>query len=178
MSNSRKRYCILLVLASIFLLTGYDLYSQNLAIFNSNVYAKVLARKVGDAYSIEKISDLYFGNIVIASSSGTLTINPQNNSTTNTGGVTPLPSIRTRAEFLVKGKANMDFSISINTSSITLQNTGNSGQTITLSLTNYTTGRFNNIGDAYLYVGGTLNIGANQPSGSYQGTFTVTLNNN
>ena len=178
MCNSRKRYYTYVFLTFLLLLSGFDLYSQDRASFNSNVYAKVLTRKVGDAYSIEKILDLNFGNIVIASTSGTMTINPQDNFPSNTGGVSPLPSARTRAEFLVKGKANMYFSVSINTSSITLQNTGNSGQKLTLSLSNYTTGRFNNIGVAYLYVGGTLNIGANQPSGSYQGTFTVTLNNN
>ena len=178
MCNSRKRYYTYVFLTFLLLLSGFDLYSQDRAFFNSNVYAKVLTRKVGDAYSIEKILDLNFGNIVIASTSGTMTINPQNNFTSNTGGVSPLPSARTRAEFLVKGKANMYFSVSINTSSITLQNTGNSGQTLTLSLSNYTTGRFNSTGNGYLYIGGTLNIGANQPSGSYQGTFTVTLNNN
>ena len=178
MCNSRKRYYTYVFLTFLLLLSGFDLYSQNQASFNSNVYAKVLTRKVGDAYSIEKILDLNFGNIVIASTSGTMTINPQNNFTSNTGGVSPLPSERTRAEFLVKGKANMYFSVSINTSSITLQNTGNSGQTLTLSLSNCTTGRFNSTGNGYLYIGGTLNIGANQPSGSYQGTFTVTLNNN
>lgn len=178
MYNSRKRYYTLVFLTSLLLLSGFDLYSQDQASFNSNVYAKVLTRKVGDAYSIEKIVDLNFGNIVSASTSGSLTINPQNNYTTNTGGVSPLPSIRTRAEFLVKGKANMYFTVSINTSTITLQNTMNSGQTLTLSLSNYTTGRFNSTGDGYLYIGGTLNIGANQPSGSYQGTFSVTLNNN
>lgn len=178
MCNSRKRYYTYVFLTFLLLLSGFDLYSQNQASFNSNVYAKVLTRKVGDAYSIEKILDLNFGNIVIASTSGTMTINPQNNFPSYTGGVSPLPSERTRAEFLVKGKANMYFSVSINTSSITLQNTGNSGQTLTLSLSNYTTGRFNSTGNGYLYIGGTLNIGANQPSGSYQGTFTVTLNNN
>jgi hypothetical protein len=178
MCNSRKRYYTYVFLTFLLLLSGFDLYSQDRAFFYSNVYAKVLTRKVGDAYSIEKILDLNFGNIVIASTSGTMTINPQNNFPSYTGGVSPLPSERTRAEFLVKGKANMYFSVSINTSSITLQNTGNSGQTLTLSLSNYTTGRFNSTGNGYLYIGGTLDIGANQPSGSYQGTFTVTLNNN
>lgn len=36
-------------------------------------------------------------------------------------------------------------------------------------------GRFNNVGSFDLYVGGRLNVGANQAVGQYSGTFNVTV---
>ena len=159
--------------------SGYNLYSQdNSASLNSNIYATILTKKPGDLYSIQKLIDLNFGVIAVTSSSGSFTINPQTNVSTSTGGVVPQPSLRTRAEFLVKGKQNQPFTISVNQSSIVLQNTQNSANTVTVNLTNFSIGYFSKAGEAHFYVGGTLNVDANQPKGTYTGTFVVNLNNN
>lgn len=179
MLKIKNKLSFFVILTILHCSSGYNLYSQdNIASLNSNIYATILTKKPGDLYSIQKLIDLNFGDIAVTSSSGSLTINPQNNSPTSTGGVVPQPSLRTRAEFLVKGKQNQPFTISVNQSSIVLQNTQNSANTVTVNLTNYSIGKFNNIGEANFYVGGTLNVGANQPKGTYTGTFVVNLNNN
>lgn len=179
MLKIKNKLSFFVILTILHCSSGYNLYSQdNSASLNSNIYATILAKKPTDLYSIQKLIDLNFGDIAVTSSSGSLTINPQTNLSTSTGGVVPQPSLRTRAEFLVKGKQNQPFTISVNQSSIVLQNTQNSAYTLTVNLINYSIGYFSNVGEARFYVGGTLNVGANQPKGAYTGTFVVNLNNN
>ena len=179
MLKIKNKLSFFVILTILHCSSGYNLYSQdNSASLNSNIYATILTKKPGDLYSIQKLIDLNFGVIAVTSSSGSFTINPQTNVSTSTGGVVPQPSLRTRAEFLVKGKQNQPFTISVNQSSIVLQNTQNSAYTLTVNLTNYSIGYFSNVGEARFYVGGTLNVGANQPKGAYTGTFVVNLNNN
>lgn len=179
MLKIKNKLSFFVILTILHCSSGYNLYSQdNRASLNSNIYATILTKKPGDLYSIQKLIDLNFGDIAVTSSSGSLTINPQTNVSTSAGGIVPQPSLRTRAEFLVKGKQNQPFTISVNQSSIVLQNTQNSANTVTVNLTNYSIGRFNNRGEANFYVGGTLKVDANQPKGTYTGTFVVNLNNN
>jgi hypothetical protein len=179
MLKIKNKLSFFVILTILHCSSGYNLYSQdNSASLNSNIYATILAKKPTDLFSIQKLIDLNFGDIAITSSSGSLTINPQTNVSTSTGGVVPQPSLRTRAEFLVKGKQNQPFYISVNQSSVVLQNTQNSAYKLTVNLTNYSIGYFSNIGEANFYVGGTLIVGANQPKGTYTGTFVVNLNNN
>lgn len=179
MLKIKNKLSFFVILTILHCSSGYNLYSQdNRASLNSNIYATILTKKPEDLYSIQKLIDLNFGDIAVTSSSGSLTINPQTNVSTSAGGIVPQPSLRTRAEFLVKGKQNQPFTISVNQSSIVLQNTQNSANTVTVNLTNYSIGKFSNIGEANFYVGGTLNVGANQPKGAYTGTFVVNLNNN
>lgn len=181
MLKIKNKLSFFVILTILHCSSGYNLYSQdNRASLNSNIYATILTKKPEDLYSIEKLIDLNFGDIAVTSSSGSLTIdpNPQNNIPTSTGGVVPQGSSRTRAEFLVKGKQNQQFTISVNQSSIVLQNTQNSAYTLTVKLTNYSIGKFSNSGQANFYVGGTLIVGDNQPKGTYTGTFVVNLNNN
>ncbi|WRQ32746.1 DUF4402 domain-containing protein [Bacteroidales bacterium MB20-C3-3] len=179
MLKIKNKLSFFVILTILHCSSGYNLYSQdNSASLNSNIYATILTKKPGDLYSIQKLIDLNFGVIAVTSSSGSFSINPQTNVSTSTGGVVPQPSLRTRAEFLVKGKQNQPFTISVNQSSIVLQNTQNSANTVTVNLTNFSIGYFSNVGEAHFYVGGTLNVDANQPKGTYTGTFVVNLNNN
>lgn len=155
------------------------LFSQdNSASLNTNIYATIRPSSTKDPISIQKVLDLNFGDIAVTSLSGTLTINPQTNASTSTGGVVLQPSVRTRAEFQLTGKQNQNFSISINQSSIVLQNIDYPSSSLTLVLSSYSVNRFNSSGRASLYVGGTLNIGANQQFGTYQATFVINVNNN
>ena len=179
MLKLKNKFSLFLILVILLCSSGHNLYAQdNSASLNSNIYATILARKPGDLYSIQKLIDLNFGDIAVTSSSGSLTINPQTNVSTSTGGIVPQPSSKTRAEFLVKGKQNQPFTISVNQSSVVLQNTQNSAYNLTVNLTNYSIGYFSKVGEAHFYVGGTLNVAANQPKGTYTGTFVVNLNNN
>ena len=179
MLKLKNKYYFSLIVSLLILLNGTDLYSQdNSGSFNSNIYATIRPSSKKDPISVQKILDLTFGDIAVTSSAGTITINPQNNVISNTGGIVLQPSVRNRAEFQLTGKKNQNFSISINQSSIVLQNIDYPGSSLNLSLTSYTIGRFNSVGKASLYVGGTLNIGANQPKGTYQATFVINVNNN
>ncbi len=173
-----NKYLLVIIFSILSLLNGYELYSQGESL-NSNIYATLITRKPEDLYSIQKILDLQFGDIGVTATSGTVIINPQSNSVTNSGGVVLLPSSPTRAQFLIKIKKTEPFSITYGQTTIQLQNTNNPSQTLSLTLSNsYTYGIIKgNIQDINLYVGGTLAVRANQPKGSYVGTFVIKLNN-
>ena len=179
MWNFNYKLYFIVISSLLMWLNGIQLYAQdNSGSFNSNIYATIRPSSTKDPISIQKLIDLSFGEIAVTSSSGTLTINPQNNVSASAGGIILQPSLRTRAEFQLTGKQNQNFSISISQSSIVLQNIDFPGSSLNVTLTSYSVGRFNNTGSASLYVGGTLNIGANQPKGTYIATFVINVNNN
>ena len=174
-----NKYLLVIIFSILSLLNGYELYSQGESL-NSNIYATLITRKPEDLYSIQKILDLQFGDIGVTATSGTVIINPQSiDNVTYSGGVVLLPSYRTRAQFLIKIKKTEPFSITYGQTTIQLQNTNNPSQKLSLTLSNsYTYGITNgSIQDINLYVGGTLDVRANQPKGSYVGTFVIKLNN-
>ena len=137
--------------------------------------------------SLIKDDDLLFGNIIRGTTAGTVIIAPAG-TRTSTGGVTLAPSTFQPARFAGFGAANQSVQISMSANTITLTRVGGGatmtvdtwiiGSTPTAQLT--TTPLTFTIGSATglfnFPLGATLRVGANQASGTYTGTFSVTLN--
>jgi len=125
------------------------------------------------AVAIAKVMDLAFGAVSVTTAAGTATINAANGNTSFGGGVEVITGA-SRAEFSVTGEPNANVSIGFSSPTATLTGPG-SDMTVDLTSSNATP-QLNGSGAATIYVGGTLNVGANQTSGAYTGSFTVTAN--
>lgn len=131
-----------------------------------------------------KTDDLDFGTLVSGPTGGTVTVNPVTNARTTGGGVTPVGGGAHRAEFVGTGGRLLIF-VSGSTS-VTLARAGGGAPSMTASLVRAATtsgGGIALLGATLLpsgvqtyYIGGTLNVPANQPPGDYSGTFTLTVN--
>ena len=136
----------------------------------------------GGPISITLVGDLAFGTVAgDGTSPGTVTIDPMTGNKTVGGGAYNFGGLHSRAEFEVKGTRYATFTITL-PASVTLNSGGNS-----MTLNNFTstpsgTGDLSTVGDlpgngkATVYVGATLQVGTNQPAGTYSGAFTVIVN--
>lgn len=129
--------------------------------------------------SLLKLDDLDFGDLASGATAGTATINPDTGARTVTGGVTQLGGTFGPAEFLGAGTPNKTVLVREPNGSITLTR---SGGTETMTVSNFTVNGGNGTsrkigadGTLRFFVGGRLNVGANQAQGTYLGTFTVTV---
>ncbi len=131
-----------------------------------------------------KTDDLDFGTFISGPTGGTVTINPVTNARGATGGATLVGSDGRRATFQGTGGI---FLITVSGSaSVTLARAGGGAPTMTASLVRAAStsgGGIALLGATLLpsgvqtyYIGGTLNVPANQAEGSYIGTFTLTVN--
>lgn len=146
---------------------------------------------VGDAQvamvtplSFVQHADLDFGRVIPSAVAGTVTVSPTN-ARTATNGVVLVGNDHQVARFAGMGTQNQRVRIRISETTITLTGPGPS-----MTVSNFLIGpepTLQQIGGSPNYriqpangifwftVGGTLNVGANQPGGSYSGTFTATL---
>jgi len=126
--------------------------------------------------SLLKTADLDFGEIIVAGA-GTAVINPVSGATTITGPITPAGTPGHPASFTATGSRNSVVNIRLPSGAVTLTRVGGGG---TMTVSNWTldgnTNRKIPLNNAFNFnVGGTLNVGAAQPDGTYTGTFTVTV---
>lgn len=136
--------------------------------------------------SLVKIDDLDFGSIISGASGGTVTINPVTNARTTGGGVTPAGGMPQRAVF--QGTGGFLLITVTGSNSVTLTRVGGGAPSMTASLSRAMSNGGGGItllnpsvtllpsGIQTYYIGGTLNVPANQPAGDYTGTFTLTVN--
>lgn len=130
-----------------------------------------------NALSVTNVDELEFGEIISGPTAGTVTINPTTNARTTTGGAIGAGTGYHRATFYAAGVINRIFIVQLPIGSTTLTN--GAGQTMTVNnwTRSGTAGPLNlgPTGVAVIYVGGRLNVGANQAPGTYTGTFTLTV---
>lgn len=133
--------------------------------------------------TLVKVDDLDFGTIASAPTAGTVTVNALTGARSSTGGPALVGTTAQRAVFQGTGGILL-ITVSGDTS-VTLTRSGGGG-TMTASLVRAAStsgGGIALLGGTLLpsgvqtyYIGGTLNVGANQPAGDYSGTFTLTVN--
>jgi len=133
--------------------------------------------------TLVKVDDLDFGTIASGPTAGTVSVNAVTGVRSTTGGATAVGTLSQRAIFQGTGGILL-ITVSGDTS-VTLTRAGGGG-TMTASLVRAATtsgGGIALLGGTLLpngvqtyYVGGTLNVGANQPAGDYSGTFQLTVN--
>ena len=116
--------------------------------------------------SISQTSPLNFGTFSAGSTAGTI-----NNFGVVTGGVSVL-SAGGSAFFNVVGTPNTNFTITV-PPSVTLTS-GTNSMNATLSAPSFSA--LDNTGNRVFNVTGLLSVAANQPSGTYNGTYNVTAN--
>ena len=128
--------------------------------------------------AIVPVDALSFGQIVRPTAAGTVVLAPSGTITT-TGGVLTNTAIAQTAPrgpgtFLVVGEAGRAFSIDLPTVVILRQGTRN--MRLSALRSNWTSGAvFGPTRVFPLSVGATLNVGANQTTGTYTGTYAVTV---
>ncbi len=148
--------------------------------------AGVASSVVRPATTISKTRDLDFGRIIRGTTAGTVTINPRTSVRTRTGGVTLLGTDFTSAAFAGTGTAGVQARLSVGSPTVVLTRVGG-GATMNLNTLRVSIGggpvrtlprNFNlpASGVQTIIIGGRLNVGANQLSGVYAGTFTLTMN--
>ncbi len=130
----------------------------------------------GAPIPINSVLGLEFGTLAgDATMAGTATIDPATNAKTVSGGVSDVGGVHRRASFLVTGDPNVAFTV-ILPSSVTVTSGANSMTLNGFSSSPSGVGTLNGLGFRILYVGATLQVGANQPAGTYSGAFTVVVN--
>lgn len=121
---------------------------------------------------------LAFGSLV-AGSGGSITVSPASVRSAS-GGVVLVPSgPGAAAQFSVTGDPSATYAISLPANGVVSLTSGaNSIAVNTFTSSPNLTGTLSIGGSQTLYVGATLDVGSNQPSGSYSGSFSVTVNYN
>lgn len=120
--------------------------------------------------SVAAGNDLEFGNFSSGGTLGTIT-----QAGVVTGGVTSVSGGATRsaATFTVTGDGNNTYTFTL-PSTVTL-NSGANSMDANLSFNNGTASRTLSSGAETVTINGTLNVGANQATGSYSGTYDVSV---
>lgn len=177
---NQSRFTSLLLAGAVLAMPGHALAQSASAPAQSEAV-------VVSMLSFFKVDDLSFGRIIPGQTAGTVVLAPTGVRTRSGGvalasGAAPQP-----AAFAGRGTFNQQVTISVGSNSITLNRIGGGGtmtmdsfvigSTPTASLTTAplafrigsSTGQFQ------FPVGATLRVKANQRSGNYAGTFTVTL---
>ncbi len=127
---------------------------------------------------ITKLSDLNFGRIIVPQQAGKVIIYRTSNSRTSDPWIEFEDKIFSRAIFLVNGTAGRRVNITLSSKEIYLYKkdfgSQNSSMRVTLDAPTRVTIRTD--GSAYIYIGGTLYISANQEVGEYEGEVIVSIN--
>jgi spore coat protein U-like protein len=121
--------------------------------------------------AITQTGTLAFGSLVPSASAGTATVAPGGSTVSVSGGVSEIGGSVSSPSYTVTGATGATYSVSV-PGPVDLTS---GGDTISMALTNDGGGSLTGGTDTF-NVGGTLSIDANQPAGSYAGTFSVTVN--
>ncbi len=123
---------------------------------------------------IINISDLRFGTILRGTTAGTVVINPNTSARTKTGGPTLVGNDGGAAQFLTYGGPLQFVQVNRGPLPVLTRQGGGGTMNVTGLTLNGPVNRFlSSAGILDLRVGGTLAVGANQPSGRYSGTFDI-----
>ncbi|MEO1169719.1 MAG: DUF4402 domain-containing protein [Pseudomonadota bacterium] len=126
--------------------------------------------------SLVNTTDLEFGTLLAGSTAGTVVINPNNDARSTTGGVTAAGSGGQAAQFWTYGGPRQFIYVTRGPLPV-LDRVGGGGSMNVSRLTlNGSVFRYlNSAGLLDLRVGGTLQVGADQAPGTYEGDFQITV---
>lgn len=128
--------------------------------------------------TITRNTDLHFGTVMRSAVAGTVTVSPVDGTRSSLGGVTlsALAPLHSRAQFTVEGETGKTYTISLPTTDVIITNATSDQMEVNAFTSDPTPTGSIAAGTSTLYVGATLNVDANQASGAYTGTFSVTVN--
>ena len=173
-----KNRIIALAIATVAVFSANSASAQNTG--NAWAYGKT---KIVAGLQLAKTQDLQFGQIVRSAIAGTVTLDAASANRVAAGGVTIGQNAgNTSARFTATGEPGYLYSLTLPTTPVALTKTVTSGTAPTMNVTNFTStlgssaiGTLGTDGTQIFSVGGTLNIGASQETGEYQGQFNVTV---
>lgn len=122
--------------------------------------------------SISKTADLRFANVVAGATTGSVEVTPAGVRSATGGALLANNTGGGAAGFDVSGDPNATFAITL-PSSIVISDGTNDMTVDTFMSTPSAAGTLSGAGAATVAVGATLQVEANQPQGSYTGTFNV-----
>jgi hypothetical protein len=164
MSSNRR----IALFALVTLLAAGSLFAQSSASATANANARILT-----PIAIAKVSDLNFGSLV-STTGGTVTVSPAGAATPSAGVTIVTPGSVSAATFNVTGEPSTAYTITLPTS-ITISNGAQTMAVDTFTSNPGGTGALSPAGTQLLAVGGKLTVGVAQATGSYTGTFNVTV---
>jgi hypothetical protein len=127
--------------------------------------------------TLTKIQDLDFGSIVPSAVSGVVTINASTGARTFAGGVTLVPGdAGFRARFAGAGSPGQQVIITMNPPAQLDDGVGDTIDVLGLTLDGSAIRTIDATRAFFIGVGGTIQIAANQPDGTYSAQFDVTAN--
>lgn len=155
--------------AIVLLVPSGSAMAQNQASAQADATATIIA-----PITLTNTADLQFGNVVASTAAGTIVVDTAGGRTWTAGatGISGLPV--SAAAFTVGGGANRTFTITL-PASTTITNGAENMTVDTFTSSLGASSVLDGSGAAALAVGGTLTVNANQATGSYSGTFSVTV---
>jgi len=144
--------------------------AQNSASTSANATAKIIA-----PITLTKTADLNFGDVVPSGVAGTVTVTPAAVRTSAGGASLGNGAAVTAAAFTVGGQGSATYAITLPAVASTLTTGANTMTVDTFTSNPSGTGLLSAGGSQALTVGANLNVGVAQATGTYVGTFTVTV---
>jgi Domain of unknown function (DUF4402) len=160
--------------------SGLALLASSSAFAQQNASATAAANaQVITPISIAKDTDMEFGKIAVGATGGTVVLGTDNSATPSGSISRPAQSAgnpaAAAAAFTVTGEGSYTYSITLPSSPVTLTGSVSGTMTLDTFVSNPSgTGTLSS-GTQSLKVGATLTAGNNQASGTYTGTFSVTV---
>ncbi len=160
------------IIAALVLTTlSINTFAQNSDAATANASARIITK-----ITVAKDVDLNFGTIAQTVTGGNVILSASSNEATYTNPSSViLSSEETRAHFNVTGEADATYGITLPTEVSITRAEGSETMTVTDFVTASLTGNTLTNGNGAFYVGATLEVGANQVAGQYNGTFPVTV---
>ena len=155
----------------LFTFLSNSLYSQSSASVDVQAEARIVS-----GIAITNTGGLAFGKIVRSAAAGTVVLDPSTNQLTTKDGVSLGQNAGFNAAyFTVNGEPGYNFQLAV-PSSISISNGAASMNVehFTTSLGSANQGMLNLNGSLTFSIGATLKVEANQSTGTYAGSFTVT----
>ena len=161
---------VALFAVALFAILSTSMFAQSNASASAPAEARIVA-----GIAIANNANLAFGQVVRSAAAGTVVLNPSTNDRTATGGVTLGQNAGfNAAQFTVTGEPAYKFQLTV-PSSINISN-----GSATMKVDGFTTSLASNqgtldvSGTTVFSLGATLNVDANQATGTYSGSFNVT----
>ncbi len=137
-----------------------------------------VAAQISSSLSVSTTAGLTFGGMTSGPLGGTVVVNP-NGVRFATGGVNlNTASVSSPALVTIIGNPNATFAVTL-PAAVQLSDGGANTMTVdNFASSPSGTGQLDGSGQQVLSIGGTLNVGANQPFGSYRGVMAVMIDYN
>lgn len=159
-------------------LLGAMLVSAWPALLNAASAIATVDASIITTMGISTRNGLGFGDISVSTVPGTVVMTPSGTRTTTGGASINSSTAGNPATFDLAGAPNASFAITLPASVVLSDGAANSMIVDSFSSSPSTSGALDSNGQQSLFVGGTLNVNANQPFGTYTGQMSVMVEYN